>query len=147
MLDRILEDLKQAQLKRDVVKVSVLRLLLSELNYLKIQKGLESLSDEDVFQVVRRELKKRQESVEAFKNAGRAEQSQKEEDEAKILENYLPAQMSDMELTKLVEDSITEVGAKTPADLGKVISLVLSKAGSGADGARVSALVREKLSL
>jgi uncharacterized protein len=144
MEDKLKEDLKQAQLSRDEVKVSTLRLLISEINNAHIAKG-EDLSDEEILNVIRKEAKKRKEASEAFKSGGREEQAAKEQAELAILEAYLPAQISTEELTKLVEDSITELGAKTPSDMGKVIGMVLSKSGGAADGGTVSQLVKEKL--
>lgn len=145
MLDRIQEDLKQAQLQRDEIKVSTLRLLLSEIHNLEIKKNGE-VSDQDMIGVIQREVKKRKEAAESFRSGGREDSSQKEEAEAKLLEAYLPAQASTEELTQLVEQTIKEVGATLPADMGKVMSAVMAKVAGKADGAAVSALVREKLS-
>lgn len=144
MDQKIKDDLKTAQLDRDEVKVSTLRLLLSEINNARIAKGAD-LEDSDIISVVQREVKKRKESVEAFRNGGREEQAQKEEAEMKILQDYLPAQMQLGELTKIVEDSITEVGATQPSDMGKVIGLVMGKVGQSADGSTVSQIVKERL--
>lgn len=138
------EDLKQAQLNRDEQRVSTLRLLLSEIRYAQISKG-EDLSDEDILQVIAREVKKRKESAIAFHNGGREELAKKEEKEAEILQGYLPVQLSDEALTKTVEDSINEVGAKSVSDMGRVIGLVMGKVKGQADGGRVSAMVKEKL--
>lgn len=138
------EDLKQAQLNRDEQRVSTLRLLLSEIRYAQISKR-EDLSDEDILQVIAREVKKRKESAIAFHNGGREELAKKEEKEAEILQGYLPVQLSDEALTKTVEDSINEVGAKSVSDMGRVIGLVMGKVKGQADGGRVSAMVKEKL--
>lgn len=139
-------DLAQAQLQKDVLKVSTLRMLLSELNYAKIQKG-QDLTDQDVIAVAQREVKKRKEAAAGFRQGGREEQAQKEEQEAEILMAYLPKQLSDEELTKVVEDTITEVGASSLSDMGKVIGVVMNKTQGQVDGGRVSALVKEKLGL
>ena len=144
LLGKIQEDLKQAMLSRDRVKTSTLRLLLSELNYAKIQKSAE-LSDSDILAVIQKEVKKRKEGAEGFRKGNREDAAQKEDDEAKILENYLPAQISDEELTKIVEDIINNTGASSIQDMGRVIGTVREKVGLGAEGARVSNLVRQKL--
>ncbi len=144
MEQKVKDDLKAAQLARDEIKVSTLRLLLSEIQNARISKGSD-LEDQDIISVVQREVKKRKEAAEAFRSGGREEQSQKEESEMKILQDYLPAQMSNEELTKLVEDSITELGATQPSDMGKVIGAVMGKVGQRADGATVSQIVKEKL--
>lgn len=144
MVDDIQNDLKQAQLARDEIKVSTLRLLISEIHNVEIQKG-GSLSDGDVISVVQREVKKRKEAAAGFRQGGREEQAQKEENELKVLERYLPEQLSNEELTKLVQDSITEVGANSLPDLGKVMGVVMTQVAGRADGGTVSALVKEKL--
>ena len=146
MLNKILEDLKQAQLSKDEAKTSTLRMLISELNYAKIQKG-EELSEEDIIVVVQKEVKKRKEAAEGFRKGAREEQAIKEEAEAKILMQYLPAQLSNEELTKIVEETITETGANSLADMGKVIGIVMGKIKGQATGGQVSLLVKEKLNL
>lgn len=145
MEETIRQDLKAAMLSKDEVRVATLRLLLSELTYAKVDKHAENLSDEDVISAVQKEAKKRKESIESFTKGNRPELAEKEQAELKILEEYLPAQMSDEELTKIVEEVITETGASSMADMGKVIGMVMSKAGQSVEGARVSALVRSKL--
>lgn len=144
MVDKIQADLKQAQLSRDEIKVSTLRLLLSEIKNSEIAKG-NPLSDEDIIAVVQKEIKKRKEAVLAFRSGGREDQAQKEESESRILEGYLPAQLSNEELTKIVETTITEIGANSISDMGKVIGIVMGKAKGQADGGMVAALVKEKL--
>ena len=145
MVDNIQSDLRKAQLARDGVKVSTLRLLLSEIKNAEIQKG-GSLSDEDIISAVRREVKKRKEAAASFRQGGREEQAQKEEAELKVLEGYLPKQVSDEELTGIVDQAITEVGAESLADMGKVMGAVMGKVAGKADGGRVSELVKGKLS-
>lgn len=142
---QIQNDLKEAQLARDELKVSTLRLLLSEIKNAEISKGTQ-LEDSDIVIVVQREVKKRKESSSAFRNGGREEQAQKEELEAKVLEGYLPRQLLNEELTKIVEESINELGAKSIQDMGKVMGVVMGKVAGGADGNTVSSLVKERLS-
>lgn len=144
MLKKIQKDLKQAQISRNGIEVSTLRLLLSEIHNGQIQKG-EELSDEEIVQVISREVKKRKEASLAFRQGGREEQAQKEEEESKVLEGYLPSQLTDEALTKIVSDTITEVGATTISDMGKVMSTVMGKVAGRADGGVVSTIVKEKL--
>ncbi|MEK7617348.1 MAG: GatB/YqeY domain-containing protein [Patescibacteria group bacterium] len=144
LIDNISSDLKDAQLARDEIKVSTLRLLLSEIHNSQIQKGSD-LSDEELLAVVQKEVKKRKEAAAGFRQGGIEVQAQKEEVELAILESYLPASLSNEVLTKIVEDTITEVGAKSLADMGKVMGMVMSKVKGQADGNTVSALVKEKL--
>ena len=145
MVDDIQNDLKQAQLARDVVKVSTLRLLLSEIKNVEIAKG-QSLAEQDIISVVQREIKKRKEAAVGFRSGNREESALKEEAEAKVLEAYLPAQMSVEELTKIVEETITELGASSVADMGKVIGAVMGKVKGKTDGGSVSAIVKQKFS-
>lgn len=145
LVEKLQEELKIAQLARDEVKVSTLRLLLSEIHNGEIQKG-GSLDDQDVISVVQREIKRRIEAADGFRQGGREEQAQQEESELKVLKGYLPAQLSNEVLTKLIEDSINEVGAKSLADMGKVMGVVMGKVKGQADGNVVSGIVKEKLS-
>lgn len=149
LLDQLQADLKNAQLVRDEVKVSTLRLLLSEVKNKEIEKRgspAGGLSDEDIISIIQREVKKRKEAAVGFRSGGREESAVKEELESKTLEAYLPAQLSNEELTKLVEDTISEIGVTSLQDMGKIIRLVMDKSAGRADGGTVSTLVREKLS-
>ena len=145
LLDQIQTDLKNAQLARDEIKVSTLRLLLSEIHNAQIQKGAK-VSDQDVILVLQSEAKKRKEATAAFRSGDREEAALKEEAELKILEGYLPSKLSNEELTKIVLDTINELGATTIADMGKVMGVVMSEVKGRADGGMVSAMVKEKLS-
>lgn len=144
LLDQILTDLKNAQLSRDEVKVSTLRLLLSEIRNGEIAKG-KPLSDEDIISIISREVKKRKEAAAGFRTGGREESALKEEAESKVLESYLPAQISNEELTKIISETINEMGANGVTDMGKVIGAVMSKVKGKAEGAQVSAIVKDKL--
>ena len=146
LLDQLQNDLREAQLAKDEIRVSTLRLLLSEVHNLQIQQGqAQGLSDQDVISVIQKESKKRKEAAEGFRAGNREEQAKKEEAEGAVLEDYLPSQLSNEELTKIVEDSINEIGAKSLADMGKVMGSVMSKVKGQADGGLVSSLVKEKL--
>lgn len=144
MLEKIQTDLKEAQLARDEVKVSTLRLLLSEVKNGEISKG-GPLAGSDIVSIIQREVKKRKEAAVGFRSGQREEAALKEEQEAKVLEGYLPAQMSNEELTKIVSDTITELGATSIADMGKVMGVVMGKVAGRADGSQVSSIVKEKL--
>jgi uncharacterized protein len=146
MESKLREDLKQAQLNRDEVKVSTLRLLLSELTYAKVAKKVEALSDEDVTAAILKAVKQRKESIESFKSGGREDLASKEQAELDILQTYLPEQISDEELTKVIDEAITKTGATSMQDMGKVIGMVMGQVGAKAEGAKVSGLVKERLS-
>lgn len=145
LIEKLQEDLKQAQLARDEIKVSTLRLLLSEIKNAQIQKGNE-LVDADIVSVIQKEAKKRRESIESFKSGSREDLAQKEEAELNILQAYLPAQMTTEELTKLVTEAITETGAAGLQDMGKIMSAVMGRVAGRADGSTISQLVKERLS-
>lgn len=144
MVDNIQSDLKEAQLARNEIKVSTLRLLLSEIKNAEISKGGQ-LTNDDVVVIIQREVKKRKEAAAGFRTGGREDSAQKEEAELKILEEYLPAQISDEELTGIVGQAITEVGAKSLVDMGKVMGVVMGKVKGRADGITVSSMVKERL--
>ena len=144
--DQIQENLKQAQLNRNEIEVSTLRMLLSELKYAQIKKGSE-LSDLDIIGIVQKEIKKRNEAASGFRSGGREEAALKEDSEAKILEKYLPPQMSDQQLEDLITKTIAEVGAASLSDMGKVIGKVKTEVGTSADPGRIAGLVKQKLSI
>lgn len=146
LFENIQEQLKQAMLEKSEVKVGTLRLLVSEIRNTQIAKGHE-LSDEEILEVAAKEAKKRKESIISFRQAGREELAQKEEAELKVLEGYLPEQMTDEELTKIVEETINEVGAFSMSDMGKVIGVVMEKVKGKSDGSRVSEIAKSKLQM
>ena len=145
---KLQEELKQAMLSRDVLKTSVLRLLLSAVNYYEIQKGGAGYeaTDEDVMSVIQKEVKQRKDSIEQFKNANRQELVDKETKELEMLQVYLPAQMDEQEIKKLVIEVIKETNAKSIQDIGKVMGVLMPKTKGKADGGLVSKIVKEELS-
>lgn len=148
LLDKIQSDLKDAQLAKDEIRTSVLRMLISEMRYAEIKQREGSqggLSDEEIISVVQREVKKRKEAATGFRQGGREDSALKEEKEAEILANYLPKQLSDSELENIIDEAISQTNANQISDMGKVIRLVMSKVKGEADGGRVSNLVKEKL--
>lgn len=129
---------------KDAVRLSTLRMLSSAFNYEKIAKQHELNDDEEV-EVIKREAKKRRDAIEAYKKANAPDRAAAEEAELKILNEYLPEQMSDEDLEKIVTDAIAKTGAKEMKDMGKVIGMVMGQTKGQADGGRVSAIVKEKL--
>jgi uncharacterized protein len=120
-------------------RVAALRLVLSELQ--KAQKE----GDGDELAVLRRERKRRREAAQAYREAARADLADQEDHEAALIEQYLPAELSDEELDALVGTAVTETGAESPRDMGKAIKHVMAAAGGRADGKRVSTKVKEAL--
>lgn len=142
--DTISAKIMEAMKAHDEIRLSTLKLLLSALNYEKIDKQ-HHLTEEEELAVVRREAKKRKDSIEIYQKAGATDRADKEKKELAILEEYLPAQMTDGDLEKLVEEAMRETGATSLADTGKVIGFVMSKSGGNADGAKVAQMVKTKL--
>ena len=145
--DKIQEDLKQAMLAKAEEKLSTIRMLKSALQYFEIQKGGAgyTASDEDVIDVVGREIKKRRESIEMFEKGNRQELADKESKEMEILKCYLPQQLTEEEVRKLIEDAILSTGASTIQDMGKVMAALMPATKGKAEGRMVSSIVREKL--
>lgn len=139
LVDTVKDDLTAAMKAREKERVAALRLVLSEL-----QKASKE-GDADELAVLRRERKRRLESASAFREGGRDELAIGEEAEAKLIEGYLPAELSDDDLRAIVRDAVAESGASSPKDMGQVMKAAMPKVGGRADGKRVSALVREEL--
>lgn len=142
--ETITKQIGEAMKARDKIRLSTLQLLSSALNYEFIAKQ-HKLNEEEELNVVRREAKKRKDAIEAYEKAGAQDRADKEKQELAILEKFLPAQMSDEDLTKLVDEAVVETGAKTMSDMGKAIGVVMAKAAGRVDGGRVSALIKSKL--
>ncbi len=152
--DTITKKIGEAMKAHDELRLSTLRMLSSQLNYEKIAKQ-HDLTEEEELAVVRKESKKRKDALEALKNAqGKQSTStpeelvkrmSQEEKELEILKEYLPIEMEDSELQKLVDSAITETGASEMKDMGRVIGLVMKNASGRASGDRVSALVKQNL--
>jgi uncharacterized protein len=139
VLERVQSDVKDAMKAGERERVHALRLIVSEL-----QKAAKDNGGDEIA-VLQRERKRRLEAAEAYRDGGRAEAAAAEEREAEIIDAYLPAQLSDEELNAIVGDAVAESGASSPAEMGKVMSVVMPKVQGRADGKRVSAVVREKL--
>ena len=134
--------------EKNAVKLSVLRMLKSALSYATIEKsgGQEELGDAEATQVIRKQVKQRQDSIESFEKGGRAELAAKEKEELSILQSYLPQAMSAEEISKLVRETIAEVGASSKAQMGAVMKAVQAKVAGRADGKTLSGEVQKQLS-
>jgi uncharacterized protein len=146
--ERVDSDLKDAMRAKDTTKLGVLRMLKSALKYAAIAKsdGEAELSDAEAAQVIRKQAKQRQDSIESFERGGRPELVKKEKEELSILNAYLPQAMSADELTKVVRETISEVGATSKAQMGAVMKALQAKAGGRVDGKTLSAEVSRQLS-
>ncbi|HMF45782.1 MAG TPA: GatB/YqeY domain-containing protein [Candidatus Udaeobacter sp.] len=145
---RVDSDLKEAMRAKDATKLAVLRMLKSALKYAAIEKsGAEAeLSDAEAIQVIRKQAKQRQDSIESFEKGGRAELANKEKEELALLNTYLPQGMRPDELTKVVSETIAELGATSKAQMGSVMKALQTKVGGRADGKTLSAEVQKQLS-
>lgn len=124
--------------------VSVLRMFKSAIKNLEIAEK-RALANDDFIRVLKKEVKQRLDSAAEYSRAGREDLAAKEQSEVLILKKYLPKELTDEETVRIVDESITEVGATKIKDMGRVISLVMQKSGGAADGAKIAALVRSKL--
>ncbi|MBL7070500.1 MAG: GatB/YqeY domain-containing protein [Candidatus Omnitrophica bacterium] len=143
--EKILNDYRQALKDKDKLKVSVLSFLRAEMINVAMAKKIKQLDDKDVISVIRKQIKSRQDSIEAFEKGNRQDLADKEKKELLILKTYLPAELAEDELNKIIAEVISEVGAQGPKDMGKVMKEVTPKVAGRADGKRVSDLVKKKL--
>jgi uncharacterized protein YqeY len=144
--ERIDADLKDAMRARDAGKLAVLRGLKSALKYAAIEKSDASLDDAAATQVIRKQVKQRQDSIESFEKGGRPELAAKEKEELEILNAYLPKGMTADELSALVRETIIEAGATSRAQMGAVMKALQAKVAGRADGRALSAEVQRQLS-
>lgn len=148
LIDTITADMKTAMRDRNKVALNTIRALKSAVTNAAIEKagaGTE-LPENEVINIVRKQIKQRQDSIEQFEKAGRAELADNEKSEITILENYLPTPLTDEEIVAAVEASIAEVGAESKKDMGLVMKLLQEKTGGRADGRKLSQEVMKRLS-
>jgi uncharacterized protein YqeY len=144
--DKLKADLTASLKSKDEVRLRTVRMALAAINVEEVAgKQARELSDDEVIKVLTKEAKKRREAAEAFANAGRKEQSEAELAEQAVLEEYLPAQLSDEELAELVEAAVAETGAAGPQAMGQVMKAVNPKVAGRAEGGRVAAAVKARL--
>jgi uncharacterized protein YqeY len=146
--ERIDSDLKDAMRAKDPVRLSTLRMLKAALTNATIEKSRAEgeLTDAEAAQVVRKQVKQRQDSIESFEKGGRAELAAKEKDELSILQSYLPKAMSADDLANVVRDTIAEVGATSKAQMGAIMKALQEKVAGRADGRTLSQEVQKQLS-
>ena len=146
--ERVDSDLKTAMREKNATKLAVLRMLKAAIMNAAIEKsGAQGkLNDTDATQVIRKQVKQRQDSIESFEKGGRAELAAKEKEELSILQSYLPQQMSADEISKAVRETIAEVGATSKQQMGAVMKAVQAKVAGRSDGKTLSAEVQKQLS-
>ena len=144
--ERIDSDLKDAMRAKDAGRLGVLRMLKSALKYASIEKSDAGLDDAAASQVIRKQVKQRQDSIESFEKGGRPELAAKEKEELEMLNAYLPKGMNADELATMVRETIAEVGATSKAQMGAVMKALQEKVAGRADGKTLSAEVSKQLS-
>jgi uncharacterized protein YqeY len=146
--ERIDSDLKEAMRAKEATKLGVLRMLKSALKYATIEKsGVDAdLSEAEAIQVIRKQVKQRQDSIESFEKGGRPELVAKEKEELSVLNAYLPQAMSQNELSQIVRETIAAVGATSKAQMGAVMKAAQAKADGRVDGKTLSQEVQKQLS-
>jgi uncharacterized protein YqeY len=144
LAERISQDMKAAMKERDRGRVGALRMLGAALKNGEIEAG-RPLTEEEEQVVLRRQLKQREESAEAFRKAGREERAESESAEAEIVREYLPEPLSAEELEQIVDDALRETGATGMKDMGAVMGRAMALAEGRAEGRELAALVRGRL--
>ena len=146
--EKIESDFKKALENKESEKISILRLLKAALKNREIllRGKNKELDDDEITQVISREIKKRRESIAAFKKGNRLDLAEKEEKEIAILKEYLPEQLSDDKIKEIVKEKISEIGALGPSDFGKVMGVLMKELKGKADGAKVAEIVKKQLS-
>jgi len=145
--EQLRSDLNTAMRARDQVRLRTLRMALTSITNEEVAgAAARELTDDEIVKILTREARKRREAAEAFSAAGRTDQAAAERAEGDVLAGYLPAQLSDDELAALVDAAIAETGASGMAAMGQVMKTVTPRVAGRADGARVAAAVRRRLS-
>ncbi len=145
LTDKIAADMKDAMRAKDALRLSTLRMLKSAIEYYKIDRKQEKLTDAEVTAVIEKQIKQRQDSIEGFEKGGRADLVAKETAELAVLKAYLPEELSPAQVEEVVKATIAELGATTKADMGKVMKAVQAKLAGRADNRLVSQLVSANL--
>ena len=147
--DKLEQDIKTALLARDTQRSAALKQIKSVLLNAKVATGKREsgLSDDEVIVLFAKEAKKRQESADLYRQGGNEERARAELDEKAIIEEYLPAQVDEAELVKIVDKVIAETGASGPQNMGQVIGQVKKIAGPTSDGGTIARIVKEKLTI
>jgi uncharacterized protein YqeY len=144
--ERLQSDLTEAIRSRDELRSGTIRMVLTAITNEEVSgKSARVLTDAEIITVLSREAKKRREAADAFKDAGHADRSQRETDEGIVITKYLPEQLSEADVKKIIADAIAETGASGPAGMGVVMKAIQPKVAGKADGGTVSSLVKAAL--
>ncbi|HSK55802.1 MAG TPA: GatB/YqeY domain-containing protein [Jiangellales bacterium] len=145
--DRLRADLTEAMRARDELRTGTIRMALTALTTAEVAGDTaRELTDAEELGVITRESKKRREAADAFRQGGRADRAEREDAEAGVLASYLPPQLDDAELARLVDAAVAEAGAASPRDMGRVMKLITPRVAGQAEGRRVADAVKARLS-
>ncbi|WP_077214022.1 GatB/YqeY domain-containing protein [Bacillus dakarensis] len=145
LLERLNQDMKQAMKNKEKEKLTVIRMIKASIQNEAIKLGQE-LSEEQELTVLSREVKQRKDSLHEFEKAGREDLVDKIRTELQYVEEYMPEQLSEEELSQIVQETINEIGAASKAEMGKVMAAIMPKVKGKADGSLVNKLVQQHLS-
>lgn len=143
--DRLAQDLKQAMLNKDTLTKNTVTLVRSRIKYYEVNNRVDA-DDEVILSLIQKEIKQRIDTIDSLQNSGRDDLLNAAKEELKLLESYLPAQLSDDDLIKLINECINETGASSIKDMGKVIASAKEKAGATCEPKRISDHVKQILS-
>ncbi len=145
MLDKITKDIVDAMKNKDTLKLSTLRLLKGAIDLEKINKKLDTISDEDIVVIISKQIKTRKESIIEFEKGNRTDLIDQTKKEIEILSSYMPELLSEEEVTKIIDEAIVKVNASTIKDMGLVMKEVSAKLKGRADMSLVSSIIKNKL--
>jgi hypothetical protein len=139
------QDLKEALKAKDEVKLRTVRMLLAAIKNFEVEK-MGPATDEEIFQIMSKEIKKRQEAIEMYEKGGRPDLSQAEKQEIEVIQSYMPNQLSEEEIRELARKVISEMNLKSPKDVGTAMKVIMPQVKGRADGKLVNKIVSELLS-
>lgn len=146
LYDRLTADLTTAIRSKDDLRKATIRMALSSIRTEEVAgKQVRKLSDDEIVAVLTREVKRRREAADAFRSGGRADSAEREEAEADVITEYLPEPLSESELAAIIDAAIAEAGAESPRDMGNVMKIVRPKVTGRAEGGKVAAAVKARL--
>ena len=146
LLERLNNDMKQAMKNKEKDKLTTIRMVKASLQNEAIKLGSKELSEDAELTILSREVKQRKDSLHEFDKAGRTDLVDKLRAELAVVELYLPKQLSEEELAEIVKETISEIGAKSKADMGKVMAAIMPKVKGKSDGSLVNKFVQQHLS-
>ena len=143
--DKLLSDMKDAMKARDKVRLGVIRGIKAQVMNAKVADGNHDLTEDQINDIIMKEIKQQKESLEEFQKADRKDLAEEQEAKLKIAEEYAPKQLSEAEVDKIVQETISQVGAESMADFGKVMGAIMPKVKGQADGSVINKLVKQQL--